>query len=511
MFELQNKSLNLADCLDILVELYKSGKREFIDLIYIDPPFNSDRNYNIPFEGGELSEKAFADTWSRIGYLDQLDMVSKISPRLYKFLVSIDQTDIPKSYITYLTVMGIRVFLMREMLKPTGSFYYHCDPTASHYVKMMLDMIFGMENFRREIVWQTGSGSWGKSREGGEAFPYNHNIILFYGKSSKTTTKKHFTLLTEEQAIRKFPIDDKDGNGPYIWNVLYKFTDEQLKEGIKNGTIKWPEKNKFPVYKQYLRKHKGNPITDVWNDISHIIRTSKECLGYPTQKPEKLLERVILASTNPGDLVADFYLGGGTTIAVAEKLDRNWIGIDINPRAIEISEQRIKDLGKQLKKDFIISGIPKSSKELRKLIEDNVYGKDKNSKFALEDIVCKYYLKNVVGNEKKVGDDSIDGRFTFDFKNEKHSGIVQVTVSGNKNHLKNSCETMAREGHSMLVYVTFEDKITDPLIELSKKYKKIGGVDRVQLLSLEDLIDKGKQFDLPKDENSILGFDLSLK
>ena len=236
--------------------------------------------------------------------------------------------------------------------------------------------------------------------------------------------------------------------------------------------------------------------------------TAKERLGYPTQKPEKLMERIISSGSNPGDLVVDFYLGGGTTIAVAEKLDRQWIGVDINPRAIEISEQRVKDLGKQLKKDFIVSGIPKSSKELRKLIEDNIYGKDKNSKFALEDIVCKYYLKNVVGNEKKVGDDSIDGRFTFDFKNEKHSGIVQVTTSGNKTHLKNSCAVMDLEGHSMLVYVTFEDKITDPLIDLAKRYKKIGGVDRVQLLSLEDLIDKGKQFDLPKDENTILGFDI---
>ncbi len=468
MFELQNKSLNLADCLDVLVELYKSGKREFIDLIYIDPPFNSDRVYNIPFEGGELSEKAFADTWSRVAYHDQLDMISKISPDLYKFLVSLEQTNIPRSYITYLTVMGIRVFLMREMLKPTGSFYYHCDPTASHYVKMMLDMIFGMYNFRNEIIWQYFMG--GKSKK---FFGSKHDDIFFYSKSNNYTfnvqkIKRYLDFIPSLKDTSKDSNVGKDDIGYY-------------------STISCP---------------------DVW-PIKSVFNMSKEWLQYPTQKPEALLERIILASSNPKDLVVDFYLGGGTTIAVAEKLDRNWIGIDINPRAIEISEQRIKDLGKQLKKDFIVSGIPKSSKELRKLIEANVYGKDKNSKFALEDIVCKYYLKNVIGNEKKVGDDSIDGRFTFDYKEEKHSGIVQVTVSGNKNHLKNSCETMSREGHSMLVYVTFEDKITNPLIELAKKYKKIGGVDRVQLLSLEDLIDKGKQFDLPKDENSILGFDIS--
>lgn len=475
MFDLQNKSLNLADCLDILIELYRSGKREFIDLIYIDPPFNSNRIYNVPFEGGELSEKAFVDTWSRVAYHDQLDMISKISPVLYKFLISLEQTNIPKSYITYLTVMGIRVFFMRELLKPTGSFYYHCDPTASHYVKMMLDMIFGMENFRNEIVWCYTGASATKSR-----FPEKHDIILFYTKTNK------YSFNSDDVRIPYTPT----GGG------------FQYKKWKDNNTTEEEQKKK----KEYFME-KGKIVEDYWTDI-YILKRTNEKLGYPTQKPEKLLERIILASSNPGDLVADFYLGGGTTIAVAEKLDRQWIGVDINPRAIEISEQRVKDLGKQLKKDFIVSGIPKSSKELRKLIEDNVYGKDKNSKFALEDIVCKYYLKNVVGNEKKVGDDSIDGRFTFDFKNEKHSGIVQVTTSGNKTHLKNSCAVMDLEGHSMLVYVTFEDKITDPLIDLAKRYKKIGGVDRVQLLSLEDLIDKGKQFDLPKDENTILGFDI---
>jgi len=507
MFELQNKSLNLADCLDVLVELYKSGRKEFIDLIYIDPPFNSDRVYNIPFEGGELSEKAFADTWSRIAYHDQLDMVSKLSPSLYKFLVSLDQTDIPKSYVTYLTVMGIRVFFMREMLKPTGSFYYHCDPTASHYIKMMLDMIFGIENFRNEIIWLRTSNT-GSLKIYGNYFGKNHDCILWYSKTSSYVSNiSDVSPKFTDDDLKRFSNDDNDGRGPYYWNTLTHINQyEKLKQ---DGKAKWPEGLKYPKYKQYLNETKKVKILgDVWTDIK-FSPLSKERLDYPTQKPEELLERIILASSNPKDLVTDFYLGGGTTIAVAEKLNRNWIGIDINPRAIEISEKRLIDLGKQLRKDFIVSGIPKSSKELRKLIDANVYGKDKNSKFALEDIVCKYYLKNVIGNEKKVGDDSIDGRFTFDYKEEKHTGIVQVTVSGNKNHLKNSCETMNREGHSMLVYVTFEDKITEPLQELAKKYKKIGGVDKVQLLSLEDLIDKGKQFDLPKDENTILGFDIT--
>jgi hypothetical protein len=199
-------------------------------------------------------------------------------------------------------------------------------------------------------------------------------------------------------------------------------------------------------------------------------------------------------------MVADFYLGGGTTAAVAYKLDRNFIGCDINYRAIQISKERLEKLGATLKKDLIIKGIPNSSRELRKLIDENIVGADKNSRFELEEIVVKYYLKNVVGNDNKRGDNSIDGRFGFTYNGHPMKGIVQVTCASNKNHLKAFCSEVGKGTGDIGVYITFQDCITDGFVKEVKSYGKLGNVDRIQLLSLEDLIDHKKTFSLPTEE-----------
>lgn len=260
---METNKLYLADNLDILTKWYSEGQREFIDLIYIDPPFGND------------FDKKWNLKWNSIQ-----DYINQMYPR---------------------------VFLMREMLKPTGSFYYHCDPTASHYIKMMLDQIFGMENFRNEIVWCYTGPSAAK-----RFFPEKHDVILFYSKSDKYT----------------FNVDDI--------RIPYKGT-----LAPQGPNRKWNENEEERIKKAM---ELGKVVEDYWSDISIAVRSSKENLGYPTQKPEKLMERIELASSNPGDLVVDFYMGGGTTIAVAEKLKRNWIGVDINPRAIEITEQRLKKI-----------------------------------------------------------------------------------------------------------------------------------------------------------------------
>ena len=237
------------DNLEVLCDWYSQGKREFIDLIYIDPPF------------GNNMDKEWGLKWNKVE--------------------------------DYTNWMYPRVYLMKEMLKPTGSFYYHCDPTASHYVKMMLDMIFGMDNFINELVW-----CYEKSRPASRKFKECHDTILYYCKEYKN----------------------------YKHNVQYIPRKGQTELTPREGV-------------SYL----GKICPDWFEDIPSFATamTAKERLGYPTQKPEKLLERIISSGSNPGDLVVDFYLGGGTTIAVAEKLDRNWIGIDINPRAIELSKNRV--------------------------------------------------------------------------------------------------------------------------------------------------------------------------
>ena len=193
-------------------------------------------------------------------------------------------------------------------------------------------------------------------------------------------------------------------------------------------------------------------------------------------------------------------MGGGTTIAVANKLNRKFIGSDINYRSLQITQKRLEDLNKQVKNDFFIYGIPRSSKELRKLVDDNVIGKEKNSKFELEDITIKYYLRdhNVIGNKKKVGDNSIDGYFMFSYNNKQRRGLVQVTAGAGINHLKSFCSEIGKGTGELGIYISFEDRITPGMRREVKSYGKLGHVDKIQILSFEDLIDNNKSFEKPE-------------
>lgn len=458
--------LVLADCLDLLKEWFKNGRRDFIDLVYIDPPFNSNRNYNVIF-GSEfdLSEEAFIDTWSNISYLDELEDINAISPGLFNYLKMLEITKIPKAYISYLTKMSIRCWFMREMLKDTGSFYYHCDPTMSHYIKIILDYIYGRNNFRNELLWcYYGAGSPGIKQ-----FLKRHDTIFWYTKSNIWVWNPDSVRIPYNKYTRS--IEGKKG----------AFGTSKEKEDV------------FSLHPE------GKIPEDFWTDIGQVFRSTKQNLHYPTQKPEKLLERIILASSNEGDLVADLFLGGGTTTAVAEKLNRRWIGVDINLRAIHITQERLKKLKKILRNDYIIEGIPKSAKALREMVNQNILGKEKNSKFALEDITVKYYLENVIGNEKKVGDSSIDGYFGFEYKGKKRIGLVQVTSSASIMHLKAFCSEVSKGTGELGIYISFEDTITNGMIRVAKSYEKIGYVDKIQILTFENLIDRRKQFEVPKD------------
>lgn len=455
------KHLYLADCIDLLRDWYANGQTNFIDLIYIDPPFNSNRNYNVLFDS-KLTEEAFKDTWSSVSYLDELEGIATMNPNLYNFLKMLESTGLPKSYISYLTKMSVRCWYMREMLKDTGSFYFHCDPTIGHYIKAILDYIFGISNFRNELIWHYSSMSRTK-----KDFPRKHDKIFRYSKTE--------AWVFNHEEIRV----------PYS-----KSTVDRASYG---GTGFDKEKSK-PGYLNTKGK-----IPDTVLNIPHI--KGKEHLGYPTQKPEKLIERIILASSNEGDLIADFFMGGGTTIAVAEKLNRNWIGTDINYRALEITQKRIESLHNKVKEDFFIYGIPRSSEELRKLVDANIIGTGKNSKFELEEITVKYYLREhqVVGNTKKVGDNSIDGYFIFPYKGKQRTGLVQITAGAGIGHMKAFCSEIGKGTGEMGVYVTFSDKVSPGMRREAKQYGKIGHVDKIQILTYEELIDEEKTFEKPKD------------
>ena len=453
------KELYLADCLDLLKNWYENGIKEFIDLIYIDPPFNSNRNYNIIFKGSEATEHAFKDTWSGVSYLDEIDNISNISPNIYNFLKMLIKINLPESYVSYLTHLSIRCWYMRQMLKSTGSFYLHCDPTSSHYVKMILDNIFGIDNYLNELIWCYDGPSSPKMK----VFAKKHDVIFRYSKT-------------------------KD----FVWNV------EDIREQYTETSLKaFKSPSKIGgLREKYISR--GKHPTD-WLKIPSLKNT-RERLGYPTQKPMQLIRKIILASSNENDLVADFFMGGGTTIAVAEELNRQWIGTDINYRALNITTERLKEAyNLTIKKDFVIHGIPKTASELKQMVDDNILGSDKNSKFAFEDVIIKYYLKGVIGNSIKIGDNSIDGRFTFNYKGQIKNGLVQVTTSSNINHLKAFCSEIGKGNGDLGVYITFENKVTHGMIKEVKEYGKIGNVDKIQILTVEDLIDRGKHFEVPQE------------
>ncbi len=393
----------------------------------------------------------------------------------------LENTGLPKSYISYLTKMSIRCWFMREMLKDTGSFYFHCDPTMSHYIKVILDYIFGRDNFRNEIIWYYKTGGVSK-----KSFAKKHDIIFFYSKTIKYKFNPQRELKETKsikKAIEKGNEIFEDENGKYTWHYR-------------------PGRN--PKYPNGSKEYIEGYMRDVW-EIPPINAMAKNRLGYPTQKPEKLLERIILASSNEGDVVADFFLGGGTTVAVADRLNRKWFGVDINLRAIQLTQGRLEKVKKIVKKDYIIEGIPNSAKALREMVDQNILGEDKNSKFALEDITVKYYLHDVVGNEVKVGDGSIDGRFGFDYKGKKRTGLVQVTAGANINHFSSFCLAVKsdEENADLGVYISFEDRIPKSWYIKAKHQGKIGNVDRVQILTFEELIDNRKQFQKPSEILSV--------
>lgn len=490
--------LILGDNLDVLKDWHSNGRQEFIDLVYNDLPFKSNRDYNILFNPDtDTTEEAFKDTWSSIKYIDLIEDFKENDIKFYEFLKRFELLLPNNSLKAYITIMGITYWYIHKMLKPTGSLYHHCDPTTNSYIKIILDRIFDITNFRNEIIWPrtSNSGSW---KTFANHFSKDHDVILFYSKTSSYKFKHTIIEYNLKEIQTLFSKNDNDGKGPYRINTLIHIQNyEDLKSKNEAG---WNSGSKYPWYKEYFeRGNQGRILSTIWSDVKPLGPRHSERLGYPTQKPEKLLERIISTSSEEGDLVSDFFIGGGTTLVVANKLNRYFLGVDINHRAIQITNDRLRSLKLTPKHQYVILGIPRSAKELRELVEKNILGKAKNSRFEFEELIIKYYLDGVQGNVKKVGDHSIDGVFFFTFQEKNMKGIVQVTTRANIGHLKASCSEIGKGNADMCVYISFEDTITRGMKEEVKSYGRIGDVDRVQILPVEDLIDNGKQFEVPSD------------
>ena len=399
-----------------------------IDLIYIDPPFNSNRVYNMPFEDmlQEIDEKdkykaqkeAFNDTWSNIEYRQELEELKGCVDciQLYNFLLS-NKNVFSFPQMSYLTMMAHRIYYMHKVLKDTGSFYLHCDPTMSHYLKILLDMVFGLKNFRNEIIWHYRTGGVSK-----RWFAKKHDNIFSYTKSEE-----------------------------YTFNVQYMKQYYDKKPGFKDKNSGKDKKGYYNIVAQ-----------DNVFRIPAVFNMSKERMGYPTQKPLALLERIIKASSNEGDVVADFFCGCGTTIAAAEQLNRKWLGVDINHLAIAmVEEERIKPIieTKEYKTKYKLIGFPKDMASAEKLAKDN--------KYKFEQWIVEYVFKG--HQTKRTGDKGIDGYIAYNFHNANNKSIKKMLAimevkGGNVNisqirAFKNSIENDFKADFGL--FIAFDKYITD--------------------------------------------------
>ncbi|RKZ33559.1 hypothetical protein DRQ19_02655, partial [bacterium] len=388
---------------DNLKILRKYIPDESIDLIYLDPPFNSKRAYNIIFKDKDgkyppSQIEAFDDTWHWSNETEETMWELSKPPYPAKLFRTLDAFHVPlgtSDMMAYLVMMAIRLVELHRVLKDTGSIYLHCDPTASHYLKIVMDQIFGVKFFKREIVWNTSDVSGYKSQA--HYWVRGHDTILYYTKSDKFLFNK-FYLPHKEEYIKRFRKIDEDGR---------RYRDDR------------PGRRK-----QYLDETQGRLISDVWSDINSFQRrsTAKEYLGYPTQKPLALLERIIKASSNEGDVVLDPFCGCGTAVVAAEKLGRKWLGIDITILAINLIEKRLKDHFPNVK--FEIKGIPTDVNSARKMAST------RQGKFLFE----QWFITALGGQPFKSsggGDSGIDGFMYFrDINGESHSIIISVKGGG---------------------------------------------------------------------------------
>lgn len=507
----QNK-LYFGDNLDILREYIQT---ESVDLIYLDPPFNSQATYNILFaeKSGEESAAqitAFEDTWHwGLEAERAFHEVVTLGPRqladllqaLRSFLGSNDM-------MAYLTMMAIRLDELHRVLKPTGSIYLHCDPTASHYVKLLLDSVFGPKNFRNEIIWK-------RSHPKGHAatrFSRSHDVIFFYSKSEKIFFRpqykphdpeyvKKFYRFIEPETGRRYSLTDLTNPNKDRPNLTYEFppgsgivrvwrwTKDRMMKAWKESRVILPEKGGVARFKRYLDEMPGTLVTDIWDDIEHLHGSHKETLGYPTQKPEPLLERIIQASSNEGDTILDPFCGCGTTIAVAERLNRRWIGIDITHLAITLIKKRLHDtFGPELS-PYAEIGVPEDWASAEALARLN--------RHQFEWWALGLVDARPAQDKRKGPDTGVDGySYFFDDQSGHAKKIVvqvksgQVTVS----QLRDLKGVMAREKAVIGVFITLREP-TGPML---KEAAAAGFYEpehfpghrypRLQILSIADLL-----------------------
>ena len=506
---------------DNLEVLRRYVKDESVDLIYLDPPFNSRQDYNVLFaekDGTQSSSQihAFEDTWewnteAMRAYEEIVEQGGQVADTMRAFWTFLHGSDM----MAYLAMMAPRLVELRRVLKETGSIYLHCDPTASHYLKILMDAVFGPQRFLTEIIWKRSSAH-NDAKQGRKQHGRIHDILLFYSKGADWEWNQVYTeydeeyinnfyKYVEEGTGRRYRLGDLTGPGGAAkgnprYEVMgvtrfWRYTKEKMERLIQEGRVIQTKPGAVPSYKRYLDEMEGVPIQDIWTDIGPIGAQAQERLGYPTQKPEALLERIIKASSNEGDLVLDPFCGCGTTVQVAQRLHRCWIGIDITHLAIGLIKKRLSDaFGPNIKDTYEVIGEPTDYAGAAQLAEEDKYQ-------------FQWWALGQVGarptDEKKGADRGIDGRLYFhdDDSGKSKQIIFSVKAGGvTVSQVRDLRGVIEREKAEIGVFLTFDEPTRPMLREAAEAglYKSSDGstYPRLQILTIQQILD-GKQPDYP--------------
>ena len=517
--------LYFGDNLDVLREHIAD---ESVDLIYLDPPFNSNATYNMLFRertGAESAAQitAFEDTWRWTIEAERAyqEVVMHGPERLSKLLQAMRDFLGQSDMMAYLAMMAPRLAELRGVLKPTGSIYLHCDPTASYHLRFLLDAVFGAEQHRNQITWQRTESHNTANRYGNVA-----DIILFYTHGGEWTWNPIRTEYGEEQRSR-FRYADDDGrlyklddltasrptsdSGKFEWRGTtppqtrgWGYTLEQLEQWWAEGRIRVKRDGtpRMDGLKVYLDESEGKPLQNIWPDIRRIPNVSAERLGYPTQKPEALLERIIRVSSNEGDVVLDPFCGCGTAVAVAERLKRRWIGIDITHLAVSLMKHRLHNTFRPDLSEYTVVGLPQDVESARALAT----GSEHDGRYQFE-----YWALGLVDARPRAAgrrgaDAGVDGYINFfDDNSGKAKRIIVQVKSGNVNRgqIATLKGDMEREKAEIGVFITLrpptESMIHEALSAGLYSPDSLPDDDypRVQILTIEQLLN-GAEADYPR-------------
>ncbi|MGB6373778.1 MAG: DNA methyltransferase [Methylocella sp.] len=507
--------LYFGDNLDVLRSHVRSKS---VDLIYLDPPFNSQARYNVLFKSPRVDAitaqaGAFLDFWSwETGEAEDAchEIMTKIGGALATFISSLRSTLGESDMMAYLAVMALRLHDLHRVLKPTGVLYLHCDSTASHYLKILLDGIFGPQRFRNEVIWQRTTAKSHAYRR----FPSAHDTLLSYQVGEEATWNPIYLPHSEEyisshyariepETGRHFQLDNLINPNSNRPNLTYEFlgitkvwrwTRERMQEAYERGLVIQSAPGRVPRFKRYLDEMPGTPFTDVWTDIPPLNSQAKERIGYPTQKPLALLKRVIDSSSNKGDIVLDPFCGCGTTVHAAEELGRKWIGIDVSIHAIHVIETRLLDaFGSERVPEA--EGIPADYESAERLANRNPFQFQWWSNY----LVGVHCLTEV----KKGADRGIDGELFFPNGPGRPYGRMLTSVKGGKHvtpaMVREFRGVIERERAEMGLFICLDPPTSAMKTEaLTAGYADIihGRMWRLQIVSIADWFNNNRP-DMP--------------